>query len=140
MPARVVLSWTVVDEMAAAFALALDGGRLTLYADSSAAPGTPQDDVLPDVVILAAFDLPLSDAGVVLNGVVTVAPLAPVAAAISGRIGWARVERDTGAGLMLPNVGVDDEALVVSSLDVVEGEPVSVASWQFVVPTISGDG
>lgn len=136
MPARVALALTIATDMAQAFADPLDGGALVLYMDGTAAPATPEDPVPDDAVECVRFDLPGVGAAVVVYGVATVAALPPEAAQFTGRIGWARVERADGSGIMLPNVGAGDEALVLTSLEVVEGEPVTVAAWSFVVPTL----
>jgi hypothetical protein len=140
MPARVVLALTIANTMAQVFATGLNGATLVLYEDTTAAPATPEQPVPVNAVELVRFALPNSGAATATDGVVTVAALDPVAWYTSGRVGWARVEYNDATGLMIPNVGTDDEALVLTSLDAVEGAPVSVVAWQFVVPTLQGDG
>jgi hypothetical protein len=139
MPASVVLALIVADDMANAFAAHLDNGALVLYADTTAAPATPELAVPAGALEIARFVLP-AVAAVVVDGIVTVGPSGPVPALITGRIGWARVEHAGGSGVMIPNVGTDDEALVVNTLDVVAGQPVTVVDWRFQVDTIHGDG
>jgi hypothetical protein len=136
MPARAALSMIVASLMAQAYATALDGGALVLYDDTTAAPATPEDAVPVDAVELARFPLPSVNAATVVDGVATVAPLGPIPWAASGRVGWARVETWGGAGLVLLNVGTVDEALVVTTLDAVQGEDVTVVAWAFQVPAL----
>lgn len=135
MPARMVLAIDVANDMAEVYAMKLDGGALVLYQDTTAAPATAEDPLPVDAVELARFALPV-DASDVVDGVVTMKPLDPVPGLASGRVGWACVARPSGTPVLLPNVGTDDEALVLSSLDVVAGEDVTVVDWSFYVPTL----
>lgn len=136
MSARIALALSLADAMAQAFADALDGGALVLYSDTTAAPATPEDAVPGGAVELARFALPGTAAGTVLDGVVTVAALGPIPWLATARVGWARVERTGGAGLLVPNVGIEDEALTLTSMEAVEGQDVTVVEWAFAVPVL----
>lgn len=143
MPARLAVAETITAAMAAVAAGALNAGALVFYADTTAAPVHATDPVPLEALELARFPLPAANAAAVATDVdgstVTLAPLAPIAGLASGRIGWARAEDGAGAGLVLPNVGTIDEALIVSSLDVVAGDPVTVVLWAFVIPTVNAE-
>lgn len=139
MPALVVLAIDVANDMALAFAAALPNAAIVLYADTTAAPATAEDDVPAGALELLRVVLPPADAATVVAGLVTVNALPPSPWLATARVGWARVARADGTGILVPNVGTVDEALVVSSMDAVAGVMASVVDWRFHVPTLAGD-
>lgn len=132
---RVVLAVAYASALAAAWLEPLHGGTLVLYRNDTAAGATPEDPV-PDGAVEWAR-LPIPETGhSIADGVAHVAPLAGVVLA-DGMVGWARVVDAAGDGLLLPNVGMVDEALVVTRLEGVAGDPVAVLDWSFTIPTFT---
>lgn len=132
MTTRVLIAVTYASALAAAWLEPLHNGTLVLYRDDTAAGPSPEAAVPDGAVEMARLAIP--EIGHSINaGVAHVAPLAGALLA-DGRIGWARVEDVDGQGLMLPNVGVTDEALVLTRLEGVTGDPIAVLDWSFTIP------
>lgn len=139
MPASATLAMFVATAMAGAFAAPLDGGAVVLYQDTTAAPAVPEGGIPAGAVELVRFPLPAVGAATVDGMIVTAAAVGPVPALATGRVGWACVFAGSGFPMLVPNVGTNDETLLVSTLDVVAGLPYTLAEWAFVVSTFQGE-
>jgi hypothetical protein len=110
----------------------LDGGFLRIY--DGAQPASP-DTAVTTQVLLAELTLANPAFGASVNGVITAnAITADSSANATGTAAWFRATKADGTAVIDGSVGTATANLILSSVNIVAGAPVSVSSWTHGLP------
>jgi len=126
---------TLVNAMASAVATLCNSGYIRIY--DKLQPATA-DDAITDQILLAELRFAATAFPAPVAGVLTAnAIVADSAANASGNAAWCRILKSDGTTKLFDgSVGLIDDApnLILNSIALVVGQPVSVSSLVFVVP------